>query len=127
MHVRTLGKLREAAFEAARPQEAGVFGLGAEDYEDDAIVIWPENHRAWLFYTDLCGTQWRWASVGMGAPARTGLDYTAVLACVKEQTDLTDEERKQLFDDVRIMERAALHAASGKPFEDPFDQPLEDA
>ena len=63
----------------------------------------------------------------MGAPARTGLDYTAVLACVKEQTDLTDEERKQLFDDVRIMERSALHAASGKPFEDPFDQPLEDA
>ena len=89
--------------------------------------MWPDSHRAWGFFLDYCGTQWRWAGAGMGAPIRTGLDYTAIKACVDEQTDMTEDERRELFADVRQMERAALAGMSSQPFDDPFDQPLEDA
>ena len=100
--------------------------MTADEWQEAPHVVWPENWRAWGFFLDYCGTQWRWASAGMGAPIRTGLDYTAIKACIDAQTDLTEEQRKELFDDVRQMERAALAGMNNQPPEEPFDQPFDD-
>lgn len=47
-------------------------------------------------------TQWR---MGMAGPV--GLDYTAIPA-VMDLRDIPREERSELFDDLRVMESAAL-------------------
>ena len=57
-----------------------------------------------MFYMDYCQTQWR---VGMNGP--TGLDYTAVLACLRNLR-LGRQRSDEIFDDVRAMESAALQA-----------------
>lgn len=64
--------------------------------------MWPENAKAFDFFADQCSSQWR---SGINGP--TGLDYSSVLACIK-QLELKREEENQLFADVRTMERAAL-------------------
>ena len=72
------------------------------------IYIWPENLLAWSFFSDQCRTQWR---IGMSGP--TGLDYAAVLRCIDE-LDLDSTARRDLFSDVRAMERAALNSMRSK-------------
>ena len=67
--------------------------------------MWPEHARAWAFFCESCSTQWR--SGGIGGP--TGLDYTAVLAVIQfEETD--KEQAKELFDQIKLIERGALTA-----------------
>jgi hypothetical protein len=63
--------------------------------------IWPENLPAFQIFADL-STQWR---VGMAGP--TGLDYPAVLA-VMDLHGTAPEHRRERFDELRVMERAAL-------------------
>lgn len=70
------------------------------------IGVWPENWQSVGFFMDYCRTQWR---VGMGGA--TGLDYTAVLACLRTLR-LGRERSDELFADVRVMEAAALEAMS---------------
>ena len=80
-------------------------GFTPDDYEEDPIEVWPEHARAWAFFCDSCSTQWR--SGGMGGP--TGLDYTAVLTVIQfEETG--KEQAKELFDQIKLIERGALTA-----------------
>ncbi len=65
------------------------------------VEIWPENWQAFSLFADM-STQWR---EGMNGP--TGLDYTALMSLMNEM-DLSRAERREMFDDIRVMERAAL-------------------
>lgn len=75
---------------------------------EEVIELWPDNQLAFSFFADQCATQWR-----TGVNGATGLDYTAVLACIR-QLRLKREDSDQLFADVRVMERAALEAMRKK-------------
>lgn len=70
----------------------------------DEILIWPENLEAAWFFREYLQTQWR-----VGAGGATGLDYTAVLACIRT-LGMARDKRDELFADVRAMEAAALGA-----------------
>lgn len=73
-----------------------------EDYETDApIQVWPENQQAFGLFVDL-QTQWRAGFGGL-----YGLDYCAAhgeLALL----ELTPQQKRDLMDDLRVMEAAAL-------------------
>jgi len=73
----------------------------AGHFVDDDLDVWPENWPALELFSVL-GTQWR-----VGMAGATGLDYTAILA-VMDLQHTAPEDRRGLFDDVRVMERAAL-------------------
>lgn len=85
------------------PDEAqlAAFGLKLSDFADEAVEVWPENWLAVCLFADL-STQWR---MGMGGPV--GLDYAAVRA-VFAVRGVSDEDASALFDDIRVMEAAAL-------------------
>lgn len=71
----------------------------ADDFDDDAIEIWPEHVQAAELFGEL-GTQWR---VGMSGP--TGLDYASVLAFIRLNEP---DDRRELFRQIRVMEREAM-------------------
>lgn len=79
-------------------QRQAQMGLG------DEVEIWPENWQSVNFFMDYCRTQWR---IGMGGA--TGLDYTAVLACLRTLR-LGRKRAEEVFADVRVIEAAALEA-----------------
>lgn len=66
-----------------------------------ATEVWPDNGPAYEIFTTV-QTQW---NVGMGG--RCGLRYEALYPLLDRATD-TPERWQELFDDVRIMEYAAL-------------------
>jgi hypothetical protein len=65
------------------------------------IEVWPDVWPALTLFIDVL-TQWRMSMNGV-----TGLDYTA-LAAVMGIRGIADADRGALFDDIRIMESAAL-------------------
>jgi hypothetical protein len=73
----------------------------------DDVEVWPENWPSFALLRD-CQTQWR---VGMGGA--TGLDYPAVMALL-EFRGFPAGDRQQLFDDLQVMELAALEEMSKK-------------
>ena len=73
----------------------------AGHFVEDDMEVWPENWPALELFSAL-GTQWR-----VGMAGATGLDYTAIMA-VMDLQNTAPEDRRGLFDDVRVMERAAL-------------------
>lgn len=83
------------------PEDVIEAARAVEKQEDD-FYVWKENWAAVLIFLGLA-TQWR-----LGATGRyIGLDYAAVQAvmnmrCVKKFS------RKALFNDIQIMEYAAL-------------------
>ena len=81
-------------------------GLLVEDYEEEAEV-WPENWRVVALFATL-RTQWQ---TGMGGA--TGLRYEAVYPLLDRQYSDPDEW-DQAFDDIRVMEAAALRAMREK-------------
>ena len=99
-----------ASAQYAKPLEIAE-GFTAEDYETDDVEVWPENWPAFRLFCTV-QTQWRHASGGTGAAA-TGLDYAALLA-VMARMKLADEDHDALFDDVQVLERAALEAMNAK-------------
>lgn len=106
MRGRRTGKLREAAAaffakQEAAPANAFLAALAARGNQSH-LEIWPENWQAYLLFTSL---QTQWNVGGMGG--RTGLRYEALYPLLDRQTD-TPEQWQQLFDDVRVMEYAAL-------------------
>lgn len=67
--------------------------------------MWPDHVRAWSFFCESCSTQWRSGGTG----GFTGLDYTAILAVIQfEESD--KEQVKELFEQIRLIERGALKA-----------------
>lgn len=69
--------------------------------------IWQENETSFALFASL-QTQWR---IGMGGP--TGLDYSAV-PVVMELYSVPEKDRRQVFDDVRVMESEALKVFNEK-------------
>lgn len=65
--------------------------------------VWPDCWPAWCLFVEL-GTQWR--SAGM-AGVRTGLDYGPLFARL-DRIAASRDEWEQLFQDVRVLEAAAL-------------------
>ena len=82
-------------------------GFAPEDFDADVIEIWPEHWDAVQFFMRL-PTQWRY-----GMSGRTGLDYTAVLAMLREMR-LPREQRDRIFAGVQVMESAALEEMKRK-------------
>lgn len=91
----------------ASEAELDAFGFRPEDYANDVIEIWPENHQAINLFTSI-STQWR---VGAGGP--TGLDYN-VLFTIMGLMDLSYERHVQLFEDIRVIESEALRVLNKK-------------
>ena len=88
-----------------KPPDAKViaeFGLTREDY-DEEVWLWPDNQRSWSLFLQV-ETQWRTAMGGA-----TGLDYS-ILPLVFEMNCVPREDWKELFDDLRSMEKAALES-----------------
>lgn len=78
----------------------------AEGYQE-ADGIYPDNMRTVEIFDDMV-TQWR-----VGMSGATGLDYSA-LPAVFEIRGVTTDEKEDIFNDLKIMERAALKAMSKK-------------
>ena len=76
-------------------------GYEPEDFEGDAIELWPENHAVYRLFSSL-GTQW-----ADGFSGRTGLRYEAVYPLL-DRLASTPAEWDSLFDEVRAMEAVAL-------------------
>lgn len=76
-------------------------------------LVWRENWSSVVFFADHCDTQWRYASVGMGAPVETGLDRTTVIQSLRTLR-LSRKEFDKVYADVRVMERAALKVLHAK-------------
>lgn len=75
-----------------------------DDVKDSLeIAVWPDNMQSVSVFVSVT-TQWR--SAGYGP---TGLDYSALASVVKDLLLVPEVERPQIFDDVRIMEEAALN------------------
>ncbi len=87
--------------------ELAAFGLKVSDVTPQDVEVWPENWAAVEVFAQM-GTQWR---VGVGGPI--GLDYTA-LRFVMGMHRLAPDERLGLFEDIRVMEHAALDQMSEK-------------
>lgn len=91
-----------------RMSEKAAKRMQAQQVAHDCIEVWPENWQSVNFFMEFCRTQWR---TGMGGA--TGLDYTAVLACLRTLR-LGRERADEVFADVRVMEAAALEAMIAK-------------
>jgi hypothetical protein len=77
-------------------------GFAPEDYEDDAVEVWPENWRIWALF---CRVSTQWRTGGMGG--YIGLDYTPIFK-VMDMDGLTGQDWQNAFDDLRAIEAAAL-------------------
>lgn len=80
--------------------ELASFGLTKEDVAV-TVEVWEENYPAFNVFNAL-GTQWRYSMNGI-----TGLDYN-VIPNVLKLLGIQRNEWTQIFDDIRIMESAAL-------------------
>jgi hypothetical protein len=64
--------------------------------------LWPENAEAWRIFLQLT-TQWRH---GFNGP--TGLDYTAVLAHLRDGDRVPHRKREGIYSSIRAIERGVL-------------------
>ena len=70
-------------------------------YQAQDVAVFPENWAAVEIFEQL-GTQWY-----VGAGGRTGLNYLTVFAML-DRSGLSKQDAEQMFDDLRVMEYAAL-------------------
>lgn len=92
---------------APTEHEMAAAGLMAEDFECEAVEVWPENHRAYLLFASL-QTQWRVSPGGA-----SGLDFLVAYNRM-ERMGLTPYEFNELDQDIQAMELAALSAMHSK-------------
>jgi hypothetical protein len=80
------------------------FGLTRADVAaDEQVEVWPDNWDAVSVFTSM-RTQWRTSFAGA-----VGLDY-GVLPTIFSLHNIKRPRRKDIFDDLRILEDAALEA-----------------
>lgn len=89
--------------------EAARFGLTVEEASGPPVEIWPDTYPAVLVFSSLM-TQWRRAGM---TGAVVGLDY-AVIPTVFRLRGIPRHEWEQTFDDLRVMEGAALEHLNKK-------------
>jgi hypothetical protein len=82
-------------------EEMAAAGFAPEDYETDPVELWPENQPAFDLFC-MVQTQWR-----IGMNGATGLDYSPLFVLM-DKRGLSGDAWQQLFDDVRVIESAAL-------------------
>ena len=82
-------------------RELRAIGLSLDDFDGDAIEVWPEHQTALRLFSRMA-TQWR---TGMNGP--TGLDYVVLLSLM-DRLGLDAESFDDLLDDVRVMEAEAM-------------------
>jgi hypothetical protein len=92
---------------APSEHELAAAGLTAEDFEGEAVEVWPENHQAYLLFASL-QTQWRVSPGGA-----SGLDFMVAYSRM-DRMGLTPEEYEVLDQDLQAMELAALAAMHEK-------------
>jgi len=83
--------------------DAHAFDLVDPSVETDLFEVWPENAQAVEIFTFYLATQWRMVA-GMSVAA-IGLDYAKVWQLLR---DLRVRKRRAMFEDLVVMERAAL-------------------
>lgn len=71
---------------------------------DDGCEVWEENWLSFRVFESL-GTQWN-VAVGMSGLYHAGINYLA-LPIVMRRYKVPHEDRDRVFDDIRLMERAA--------------------
>lgn len=98
---------RRADDTASALAEMGLPTTLSGHFEPEAVGIFDENIPAFLLFSELA-TQWR-----MGYAGPTGLDY-AVLPAVFDVYPIAPADRRAMFDDIRVMERAALNEMAKK-------------
>lgn len=76
-------------------------GLTPEDFDGDDVEVWPENWPMVMIFCRL-GTQWQ-----VGMSGAVGLRYEAVYPLLDR---LFADDWQQAFDDLQVLERAALDA-----------------
>lgn len=76
---------------------------GASSAGDGICYLWPCNVEAYNLWQRL-QTQWRYSAIG----GRTGLDYGAVAAILRDVLCIKPKARAELFAGIRAMECAAL-------------------
>lgn len=76
-------------------------GLRLEEGEPECFEVWPDNWLTVLVFADLM-SQW---NVGMGGTI--GLRYEA-LPMVLELHGIAAKQKREIFDGLRVMERAAV-------------------
>lgn len=109
MHHGPPGKLRAIAAALYRKpptaEQLGFWGMTYRDWEAEQqpVEIWPENVPAYMLWRKL-GNQWR---MSMNGPV--ALDYVP-LQHELDRMGLSEEDREDLFDDIRVMEAEALDA-----------------
>lgn len=79
--------------------------FSAADYDLEEVDVWPENWKAWTLFCRV-STQWRIVS-GLAGAGYTGLDYPAVYPLL-DQIAIDKQEWMELFEDVQVLESAAL-------------------
>nr|WP_240933279.1 DUF1799 domain-containing protein [Diaphorobacter sp. HDW4B] len=77
------------------------FGFKRTDYADEGVEVWPENEQAFQLFFAL-RRQWR-VSDGVAF----GIDHNVLFARV-QRLNLSDDDARQLEDDVVEMESEAL-------------------
>lgn len=84
-------------------EEAAAFGLTVEEASPPPVEVWPDCVESINLFESL-HTNWRRGGCN---GARTGLDYGAVHA-VLVMRQIPKKKWAELFDDIRVMEDAAL-------------------
>lgn len=84
------------------PEEVIEAVCGQQAVEDEVCWVHDDNWDSVVFFFGL-GTQWTMAGMG----GYCGLSYAGVEACLR-MSGLKRRRRARLFEDVRIMEHAAL-------------------
>lgn len=98
-------KQKPAAVDADMQAQFAALGVSvAQSAEpDEAIEVWARNWPSLMAFL-ACETQWRVAA-GLGGVIRLGLDYAAVDIVMRRAA-----AGDAVFDDLMVMERAALKA-----------------
>lgn len=77
----------------------------------DDFEVWEDNWDTVGFF---CGLKTQWTYVGtMATVQRVGLDYAGVESAMR-MTRIASRDRAALFDDIRLMEAAALEVWNAK-------------
>lgn len=82
-------------------------GFEPEDFAEDDVEVWPENQAAFELFSQM-QTQWN-----VGFSGHTGLQYL-VLFALMERMGITVQAQEHLFEDIQVMELAALQAMHAK-------------
>lgn len=69
--------------------------------------LWAEHEEAWKVFR-LMGTQWRFIAAGLAGSVQQGIDYASLIATIG--LEVAQEKRREVFHQVRKIERGALDA-----------------